>query len=238
MPKWVSRAAVSAFVMVFAVAAGSALLLSPIALSSVAELAPAQRWTLLSEVGQAYGPVAALISAAALAGVVVSVAMQARATRIAGLQALRTRHFEIARLSIENPPFTQASGGLWRGPDDDFDVQLRFLTNQWISHWGTMYDLRQLNEVDVRRVARGLFRGEAGREYWRKIGIGHRDTATRRQRKFVRMFDEELRKAEAVAPRPVVRPTGQAKSASISTTVLGVVAVIELAILIWQRKRR
>ncbi|MDP4500621.1 DUF6082 family protein [Nonomuraea turcica] len=207
-------------------------------MSGIADLIPASRWALLSEVGQAYGSVAALISAAALAGVALSVDMQARTTRIAALQGLRTRQFEIARLVIENPALAQVEGEVWRGHHDDFRFQSHVVINQWIAHWLTMYDLGLIDQDTLRGVVRRLFRGQLGRSFW----IDSRSSywagrPNGRLRSVLRLMDEELRAAEATPPRTTVNPVGKPRFERKAAAAFGGAAAIGLGILLHRRRQ-
>ena len=65
--------------------------LSPFALRVIIFL-PGINWVKLSNVGQTYGAVSALVAALALAGVAISIAMQAREARYNRWEAGRARH--------------------------------------------------------------------------------------------------------------------------------------------------
>ena len=60
-------------------------------------------WVSLSNVGQSYGAIGAVISATALVGVASSLVMQARQINIARLQGARETQIELMRIRMENP---------------------------------------------------------------------------------------------------------------------------------------
>ncbi|MEV0310244.1 DUF6082 family protein [Nonomuraea fuscirosea] len=224
--------------MITFLAAGTALLISPIALDGLVSLVPVSRWELLSEVGQAYGAVAALVSTAALLGVIASVAMQARSTRVAAEQGLRTRHFDLIRIVIDNPALTQAGGRLWRGPEDDLPEQLFALINLWITHFRSMYELRLLDEAAVREGARQIFEGEAGRQFWIKAKYAFlANSGPRARRAFYRLIDEEFHKAQAAAAHPTIRPKADRRQRAITAAVIGSGVLVALSVLAARRRR-
>src|SRR5215475_7458026 len=61
------------------------------------------RWADLANVGQAYGGIAALLSGLAVAGVTISLLLQWRQAHSDRILAVRQRHFELVKLSIEEP---------------------------------------------------------------------------------------------------------------------------------------
>ncbi|MEV1248145.1 DUF6082 family protein [Nonomuraea sp. NPDC050022] len=172
----------------------------------MADLASPEQWELLSRVGQAYGPVATLVSAAGLVGVAMSVAAQARITRITAEQGLITRQFELSRLVAENPALIQTEGEIWRSHDDDFHYQSMLLLHHWLTHWRTMYALGLLTPAKVRLEASAIFRGQVGRDLWIRNREGYWTDANRRERQFLRLMDEELNKVEGTPARPTVTP--------------------------------
>jgi hypothetical protein len=75
--------------LVFAVGVLVLVVISPIALQRIASI-HGIKWMRLSNVGQTYGAVSALLTALALGGVVISLLYQARAFKTAREQASRT----------------------------------------------------------------------------------------------------------------------------------------------------
>jgi hypothetical protein len=75
---------------------------SPLALQAIASF-PNLDWGKLSNVGQTYGAVSALLAAIAIVGVALSVLLQLRETRFNRLESGRSRHHELLRMAMENP---------------------------------------------------------------------------------------------------------------------------------------
>src|SRR4051812_15048037 len=78
-------------------------------------------WARLGDVGQAYGAVSALVSALALLGVAVSLVIQQRQNRMVEEQAVRQRHSELVRLTLEDERFLYSWGEM---PVVDYDPAL------------------------------------------------------------------------------------------------------------------
>src|SRR5690349_1967572 len=76
--------------------------LSPLAFRGLLSF-PGINWATLSNVGQTYGAVSALLAALALSGVVVSIFFQVRESRYNRIQVARARQFDLARLAMDNP---------------------------------------------------------------------------------------------------------------------------------------
>ncbi|UBU09983.1 DUF6082 family protein [Nonomuraea gerenzanensis] len=224
-----ARLTVTALIVIAGIAIGIALLVSPIALRGIAELAPASQWALLGEVGEAYGPVATLVSAAALLAVAMSVIMQVRTTRISAFHNLRTRQFEVARTYFDHPALIQAEGTAWTGHADDFQVLLSVVLNQWIAHWETMYELGLLNDAEVRHSAGHIFTGTAGRQFWASRRDHLRISATTRRKKaFHRLMNEEFAAASIVKAHPIVVPTPDKSRESLVVAAAGLLGVAAL----------
>src|SRR5262245_47188884 len=87
--------------LIFAAIMLALLIISPIALQQLVRI-HGVNWTRLSEIGQTYGAVSALLTALALGGVV-SLLYQARDVKAAREQASRTFHNELLKIEMENP---------------------------------------------------------------------------------------------------------------------------------------
>ncbi|MEU6715515.1 DUF6082 family protein [Nonomuraea sp. NPDC046802] len=190
------------------------LLLAPVAMGSLVKVIPGLDWALLSAIGQAYGSVAALLTALSLAGVVVSILVQARSVRVASEQTWRTTQLELAKLCIDDPKLVQAEGSPWRGPDDDLPLKLQILANLWIEQWRSMHNVGLMDDSEIRRLAQYLFTGEVGRRHWAMHSSGYRaDRRNARTRDFSRILDEELTRAalKPAVPTVVPRPASDRK---------------------------
>ncbi|MEU5863483.1 DUF6082 family protein [Nonomuraea sp. NPDC047529] len=201
---------------------------------------PPDEWAVLSEIGQAYGPASALLAALSLLGVAYSLIVQARTAGIMAQDSMRTMHLDLILRSIDRPALSQAHGGQWSGPEDDFDTQIKVMANAWTSYWFGMHASGVMDDNLLRTVARNYFRGEAGRAHWRANAYGYRvDTQGRRKRTFCRIMDEELIRAEPVKPNPLVSPPPAVHKEPILIRLLaGICLVLAAAIYRKWRFRR
>jgi hypothetical protein len=159
-------------------------------------------WPLLGNIGQTYGAVSAMLAAAALAVLGVSVALQAKEMRHAREQAARSTQFELMRMMVDDPVYREVVG--WDSREglssDELrrDVYINLLLNWWRMRW----EFKDMPEHEVRAAARGdIFFGSAGRDYWRRRGEQRLSFAkTRRERRFEEMFAEEYAAAMAAGP--------------------------------------
>ncbi|WP_150186626.1 DUF6082 family protein [Streptomyces venezuelae] len=165
-------------------------------------------WNRLSDISQTYGALSVLFSAAALMGVVLSIAHQSRQTRIQNETAHRSNHHQLTLLTLQDPSFLVC----WEPPNTPV-TQERWrqilVSNLIVSMWWSDFTLDLLNESSLRAVLSDYFRGEVGRNYWANSGASwHRlaeSGSDRRMRAFVRTADEVY--ASAVDAGPAVAST-------------------------------
>lgn len=104
--------------LLIALAALALVLASPLALTVFEDGAADRDWRRLSEIGQTYGAVSALLSTLALGGVLVSLLLQRQAARLEREQAQRALHVELMRMAIENPDLQACFGPFGDGLSD------------------------------------------------------------------------------------------------------------------------
>lgn len=119
-----------------------------VALSPLALRAPVDafglNWNLLSNAGQTYWVVSALVTALALGGVAILLRYQAKEVSAARSQAIRTFQFELLRMELADADLMQASGAPWgfaiRG---DHEILRQYIfANMWLSFWEDQFLLR------------------------------------------------------------------------------------------------
>ncbi|WP_067800167.1 DUF6082 family protein [Actinomadura formosensis] len=160
----------------------------------------ATRWERLSFIGQTYGAASALLSAFALAGIVVTLVLQARDTKVNREQGQRLAHLELLKMALDNPLYRRAWGPLPSGHDTNADLQ-EIYVNLIFSNWQMSFELKTMDERLLRVVASTLFKGEPARRFWAKARRTRIATsATRRERRFHRIVDEMYQAAEAQGP--------------------------------------
>lgn len=177
---------------------------SPLALRGMSVL-PGMNWGELSNVGQTYGAVSAILSALALIGVAISVALQRRESRFSRLEASRTRHHEMVLLALENPSYLQVI----EGPSHlALDVRRFFVyINLYLQYWQMLWEFSDISVEELRVHARGIFSNDVGCEYWRRNGyLRQRNDNTKKEREFDRILDAVYREvvASGVSPAPVL----------------------------------
>jgi Family of unknown function (DUF6082) len=176
------------------------IIISPLGLE---ELASAKRlnWARLSNVGQTYGAVSALIGGIALAAVAISLILQARGLTLSRMQMTRTFHLDLIKFSIENPWLIQSWGdGPLPGSTME-DFQRTGFVNVIAWFWMTSYHAGTISADELHANFSGIFNGEAGRRWW----IGSRDQwlraqSNRRIRHALSIAQEEFDKAVDKGP--------------------------------------
>jgi hypothetical protein len=159
-------------------------------------------WQRLSDVGQAFGAVSAVVSAIALLGVVTSLVIQQRQNRMTEEQTVRQRHFELVRITMEDPKFLYVWGDL---PEVGYDPALLGFGNLVVSHWLMLWRIGNIDEETLRRNAAAYFAGSVGRDHWQHGGPGW-STPDRRAERFVSIMSEEYHKAVSAGPPASVPP--------------------------------
>ncbi|WP_371784845.1 DUF6082 family protein [Streptosporangium subroseum] len=172
--------------------------LSPLALSRLARFDAS--WGLLADVGQTYDAAAALLTALALLGIVGSLIVQVRDVHIARMQAHRESHLELVRMLMDDPVYQRAHGFPDSPPHLKDEVRQRVYNNLWMSFWSISFELGTISEGEVRDATSTIFNGEASRIYWKNARAVRARSAKGRQRRFVRIVDEEYREALAAGP--------------------------------------
>ncbi|WP_433444542.1 DUF6082 family protein [Nonomuraea sp. CA-141351] len=207
MKQWARHTTITLALLVATFCVGLVLLASPVFLRDFTMLVPANDWELLSNIGQAYGPAATILTALSLIGIAYSAIMQARSVRVASQQTWRMLHLEMIRLTLDDPALIQADGSAWSGAQDDFMTRLTLTANAWTSQWYAMYALGMIRDEEMRHVASYYFKGELGREHWKATSKHYRANAySRRNRTFCRIMDKELEESVHIPARPIVRP--------------------------------
>jgi hypothetical protein len=207
--------AIRAGVLIIAISMLVLVAISPLALREIARL-PGMNWMRLSNIGQTYGGVSALLTALALGGVVISLLYQARDVRTAREVAGRTFQHELLKMELEDPLYMEAIGAPWQTQiASDYDSLRKYnFVHMWVSYWAGRYMLHEMSETEVQSAAaRELFNGRAGRDYWSAIRTTLLQSSKGKTLRFAKILDEEYHKAEAGGP-----PSGGISFASNTPT--------------------
>jgi hypothetical protein len=183
----------------------SMIVLSPLAMRTLATRT--SDWQQLSDVGQAYGGISAVLSGLALLGIVGTVILQSRQIRETRYLALRDQHQALLRLAMENPRYNEAWGNSPSPPELDRDVTI--YTNLVVNWFVTRYVVGASAAKDVRTNATYFFDGAVGRSYWSYVGKYWLRESQGKEAEALRIFHEEYERALRAGPpsRPLPAKT-------------------------------
>jgi uncharacterized membrane protein len=171
------------------------VVLSPLALAGIAHFR--SDWLQLSNIGQTYGAISAILSALALGGILASLLYQARDSRNSHEQITRTFQFELIKLELEDPSLMVALGAPWGLdiPSDNASLRQFLYVQMWVSYLAGRYASGELPASTARQwAALELFRGSAGRTYWAATGKRQLTNSEGRYHNFFRLLDDEYKK--------------------------------------------
>jgi hypothetical protein len=174
------------------------VIISPLALKWFARV-PGINWMNLSNIGQTYGAISALLSALALGGVAVSLLYQARDLKTAREQTSCTIHQDLLQIEMKDPFYMEVMAAPWGrtvGLNDYDALRRNHFIHMWVSFWEGQYVLGELSEKAVRSTASSeLFVSAYGRKYWSLSRIAKLENNTGRRLQFIKIVDEEYGKA-------------------------------------------
>ena len=194
------------------------VVLSPFALVALAHFR--HNWNVLSNIGQTYGAVSALLSSLALGGVVVSLLYQARDSQNAREQTTRSLQRELIKMVMDDPSLMTAAGAPWgfNIPSESDAIREHLYIQMWISFLAGNYTIGELSDETARDLAaRELFCSKAGRRYWAEVGKLQIAHSSGRRNRFFRILDDEYR--ELISSGVPVRSPVKMTKASVSTQV-------------------
>ena len=163
-------------------------------------------WSRLSDIGQAYGALAAALTALTLGAVAVSVLLQARDARTAQEHGTRMLHLELVQMVIDDPRL-----GIWELASRRETRRQRYV-NLWLMLWKTMYRLGDMSENDLRlTLRRELFTDSPdafGQRFWQRSREAYlTNIRGRREQRFFDIAEDEYRRSvEATRPSARTRP--------------------------------
>jgi len=178
---------------------------SPVALAWLSRLS--LDWANLANIGEAYGAASAILSGMALAGIVVSLAIQWRQNRINQMYGVAQRHLELVKLALDDPRYLYVDG------DDvasDPNAKLKVYANLLVGHWAMAWDLGFMREQTLRRSAQRLFGSGIARSWWARWGQSFR--SPRGRRRFFEILNSEFELASPVRSNMMnVMPTARTR---------------------------
>jgi len=196
---------------------------SPFALVGLARFK--LNWFQLSDIGQTYGAVSALLSSLALVGVATSLLYQSRDGKNAREQTTRRLQFELIRMAMGDPSLMTASGAPWdlNIPSDNASIRQYLYVQLWVSFLAGNFMIGELPESAVRHMAaHELFRSEAGRNYWAAVGRAQMENSAGRRRRFFRILDDVYKEA-ILSGAPTAKPisSGDAPAWPVEPAAIG-----------------
>lgn len=195
----------------------------------------ALQWERLSQVGESYGGLSAVLSGIALVAVAGSLLLQRRQARANTVHAIRQRHFELAKIAIEHPVVAMELYG-----HAEAEVQIRIFCNLQMVHWAMLADLEPTSLRIIRTSASRLFRHPTARKWWSSASRSWLDDPSERVREMAMIVNEERERMETANPgpaspsgAPILQKPTEARISRDSTVMivgaLGVVAAVAVA---------
>jgi Family of unknown function (DUF6082) len=172
--------------------------ISPLGLTGLEGLR--KDWGELSDVGQTYGAISALISSLALGGIVVSLSYQARAGHTAREQSIRTMQQQLIRMEMDDPALMTAMGAPWGLPIPAESARIRehLYIHMWTSFLAGNYVVGEVTATAIRKMVRSeLLNSNAGRTYWANIRDNVLSTNEGKYRRFALIVDDEYQQVIA-----------------------------------------
>lgn len=195
----------------------------------------ALQWERLSQVGQSYGGLSAVLSGIALIAVAGSLLLQRRQARANTVHAIRQRHFELAKIAIEHPVVAMELYG-----HAETEVQIRIFCNLQMVHWAMLADLEPTSLRIIRTSASRLFRHPTARKWWSSASRSWLDDPSEKVREMAMIVNEEHERVGAADPNldspsgaPLIQNPTEARRSRDSTVMilgaLGAVAAVAVA---------
>ncbi|MEU6093468.1 DUF6082 family protein [Streptomyces sp. NPDC047079] len=160
-------------------------------------------WNRLSEVSQAYGAVAVLLSAAGFLGAMVSIWHQAKQTRIMHEEIRSSMHKELILRAIDDETLMHC----WEPPPTPStftEARQYYFCNLIYRLWLTDYLTGRTNLESAQITLTIHFGGEVARRHWQIYGQGwiswSKANANRREQEFVAVTQKAYEKALAGGP--------------------------------------
>jgi hypothetical protein len=183
---------------------------SPLSLKLIA-IKRGINWAQLSNIGQAYGAISAVLSGLALVAVSVSIRLQSKESLANRRQVHRDMHMRLTEMAMADPDIMQCWSPTVGNIPYEKNRQLQYI-NLMISFWYTQWELKDLTDDALRAIARAqLFQSEVGRKYWRMYrSRWESESLGSRLNRFCGILDDALR--YALESRSTTDPVGKVSS--------------------------
>lgn len=178
------------------------VVLSPLALRALDNGAEVD-WNRLSNIGETYGAVSAIVAAVALLGVMISLVIQSREASAVRKSTRRAHHVELMRMAMDDPRYMECWGPYLT---ETFAAEGQYTyVNLIVAHWYSEYQVGEMTDNLLRATAASVFASAPGRTYWRNAGTFWRDNYSgRRARRFHRVLEDVYQ--EAIKKPPSTPP--------------------------------
>jgi hypothetical protein len=218
------------------------VVVSPLALDAL-DSGSQVDWNRLSNIGETYGAVSAIVAAVALLGVMISLVIQGREARAARQNAQRGHLLDLLRMAMDDPRYMECWGPYLT---ENFATEGQFTyVNLIVAHWHSEYQVGEMADGLLRASAASVFASVPGRLYWRTTGSFWRDNYSgRRARRFHRVMEEAYQEAIKKPPSSPPALAGHGperlpKERSVDRRwITGAVAVAVVAQAIWHVLQR
>ncbi len=164
-------------------------------------------WRTLSDIGQAFGTVSAVISAVALAGVVNSLRLQRKQTHVSAHDTARSLRMQLVLFAMQNPKYLPIWGFPMQGGQDEASEFA--YTSLVFSQLKTSFVLGMLHEAELHDGCGATFRHRGCVDFWRRARNVYLADNTKLGRRFAVIVDRHFREAdgEPQARTPASTPT-------------------------------
>jgi hypothetical protein len=155
-------------------------------------------WSRLSNIGQSYTGVSALLSAGALIAVVVTVQLQIKQARLTQQQATKSMQFELLRLVLNQPDLYGPIVGFSDRNMNKREIRQHAFATMWIRYASFVYETGEIDESVLREeLFAETFASEEGRRWCHNALPSWDRSASRHphRREFVSIMHEEYGKA-------------------------------------------
>jgi hypothetical protein len=185
--------------------------LSPLTLTIIARRRGID-WSQLSNIGQSYGAISAILSAFAVVGVTISLLLQSKEALSTRRSSHRPIHSELIRMAMDDPVYMECWGGSFSKQSHDKKRQA-FYINLMIAQWAHLWEIGDMPEGTLRTLAvNELFGTIPGRVYWEAIkGEWYPYSNNKKMRRFLTIINESYRTAIVSGPPIAYESTEEAK---------------------------
>jgi hypothetical protein len=137
--------------------------------------------------------ISTLISSIALAGIALSLLLQARQLRASRIQAARAAQVDLMNFAIDNPTLVNDLEGV-----EDVEGFVKNVVRNWyFSYLSMSYDNKTITRSSLCRIAQTVFATEAARTWWAEAGYSFDEVATsRREKEFSTIIGDEFQRVK------------------------------------------